>query len=155
MENAEDVSSNGPGNSEINHSQEQENPPPPLPPNRMEADMAMMLENQNAMMQMEEAQQRGGVEGMILLDRFRGLHSMEFGGSSDPAEADAWLRGIERVFEVMGVTDLQKVSLASFNLKGEALASSENYRWQLTTPADGVTPCVVSWDMFLSGSNNK
>ena len=148
-------SSNGPGNGEINHLQEQEVPTPPPPPNRLETSMAMLLENQNAMMQMQATQQRGGVEGMSLLDRFRRLHSTKFGGSSDPAEADAWLRGVERVFEVMGVTDLHKVSLASFNLKGEDLAWWENYRRQLTTPADGEAPRVVSWHMFLVGFNDK
>ena len=50
MENAEDVSSNGPGNGEINQSQEHGVPPPPPPPNRLEIAMAMLLENQNAMM---------------------------------------------------------------------------------------------------------
>ena len=117
--------------------------------------MAMLLENQNAMIQMKETQQRGGFEGMSLLDRFRRLHSTEFGGSSDPVEADAWLHGIERVFEVIEITNLQKVSLASFNLKGEALAWWENYRRQLTTPADGEAPRVVSWNMLLIGFNDK
>ena len=92
---------------------------------------------------------------MSLLDRFRRLRSMEFCGSPDPTKVNTWLHGIERVFEVMGVTDLQKVSLASFNLKGEALAWWENYRRQLTTPADGEAPHVVSWNMFLGGFNDK
>ena len=50
IDHAEDVASNGPAMGEDHHSQEHENPPPPPPLNRMEADMALLLENQNALM---------------------------------------------------------------------------------------------------------
>ena len=83
-------------------SQEQENPPPPLPPTRLEAAMALLLENQNVMMQ---AAQMGEGVGMSLLDRFRRLYSSEFGGSAVPAEAEFWLHGVERVFGILAVPD--------------------------------------------------
>ena len=102
MEHAEDASSHDPGFGENNQSQEQENPPPPPPPNRLEAAMALLLENQNAMMQ---AAQLGGGARMSLLDRFRRLYSSEFGGSAVPAEAEFWLHGVERVFGILAVPD--------------------------------------------------
>ena len=49
MDQAEDAASHGPGFGENNVSQEQENPPPPPPPTRLEAAMALLLENQNVM----------------------------------------------------------------------------------------------------------
>ena len=48
MEHAENAASNGPAMGEDQHSQEHENPPPLPPPNRLEAAMALLLENQNA-----------------------------------------------------------------------------------------------------------
>ena len=51
MKHAEDASSHGPGFGENNQSQEHENPHPPPPPDRLEAAMALLLENRNAMMQ--------------------------------------------------------------------------------------------------------
>ena len=45
MDHAEDATSNGPAMGEDHHSQEHENQPPPPPPNRLEAVMALLLEN--------------------------------------------------------------------------------------------------------------
>ena len=100
MEQAEDAASQGPGFGENNVSQELENPPPPPPPTRLEAAMALLLENQNAMMQ---AALLGGGAGTSLLDRFRRLYSSEFGGSAVPAEAEFWLHGVERVFDILAI----------------------------------------------------
>ena len=86
MEHAEDALSNGPIFGEVNHSQGQNNPPPPPPrQDRLEAAMAVLLENQNALMQWQMAHQGGA--GNNLLDHFRHLHSLDFGGSVDPVEA--------------------------------------------------------------------
>ena len=146
MEHAEDAASNGPAMGEDHHSQKHENPPPPPPLNRLEAAMALLLENQNALMQ---AQLGGRVEGQSILDRFRRLYTSEFGGSTVPTDAEFWLHGLERVFGVLAVTEHQKISLASFNLKGDALAWWENYYRQLTTMDEGVAPRAVTWDMFV------
>ena len=40
---------------------------------------------------------------------------------TSPYEAEKWLYEVERAFITLGVPDNQKVNLASFNLKGEAL----------------------------------
>ncbi|XP_074336685.1 uncharacterized protein LOC141673855 [Apium graveolens] len=49
----------------------------------------------------------------------------EFKGSADPVEANAWLKEIEKAFELVGVRDEQKTKFASYFLKGEA-----NYWWE-------------------------
>ena len=102
MEHAKDAASNGPSMGENHNSHEHENPPPPLPPNRLETVMALLLENQNALMQ---AQLGGRVEGPSILDRFRRLYTYEFGGSTIPADAEFWLHGLERVFGIMAVPE--------------------------------------------------
>ena len=45
MDHAEDAASNGAAMGEDHHSQEHENPPPLPTPDRLEADMALLLEN--------------------------------------------------------------------------------------------------------------
>ena len=92
MEHVEDATSNGPTMGEDHHSQKHENPPPPPPPNRLEDAMALLLENQNALMQ---AQLGGRVEGQSILDRFKRLYTSEFGGSTIPAGSEFWLHGVE------------------------------------------------------------
>ena len=121
MEHVEDAASNGPIMGEDHNSQEQENPPPPL--NHLEAAMALLLDNQNTLMR---AQLGGGVAGPSLLDRFRRLYTSEFGGSTVPDDAKFWLHGLERVFGILEVPKNQKIDLASFNLRSDALSWWEN-----------------------------
>ena len=124
MEHVEDAASNGHAMEEDHNSQETENPSPPTPPNRLEDAMALLLENQNALMR---AQLGGGVAGSSLLDCFRRLYTYEFGGSTVPADAEFWLHGLERVLGILAVPEDQKIDLESFNLKGDALSWWENY----------------------------
>ena len=69
-----------------------------------------------------QAQLGGRVEGPSIFDRFWRLYAYEFGGSTVPADAEFCLHGVERVFGVLAIPDHQRISLASFNLKGDALA---------------------------------
>ena len=57
----------------------------------------------------------------MLLEKFKRLHPSEFKGTIDPSAADAWLKGVERVFRILEVPDEQKLRLASFSLSGDAL----------------------------------
>ena len=55
-----------------------------------------------------------------LYERFRRTKAPEFEGSYDPLVADEWLAQVERIFNFMGLTDVEKVKCASFVLKKEA-----------------------------------
>ena len=55
------------------------------------------------------------------LEKFRKLDPPAFKGTKDPIEADNWLKEIERLFRAMEVSDEQRVILAVFVLKGDAL----------------------------------
>ena len=69
-----------------------------------------------------------------LLEKYKRLYPTEFEGTVDPSMADAWLKGAERVFRILEVTDEQKLRLATFSLAGEALIWWENLERIRTTP---------------------
>ena len=48
-----------------------------------------------------------------------------FSGSTEPSEAEGWIRKMKSIFSVMGLQDDQKVSLTTFMLKDEA-----SYWWK-------------------------
>ena len=58
---------------------------------------------------------------MIALEKFRKLDPPSFKGSKDPLEVDNWLNELDRLFKAMNVRDEQRVTLAIFMLKGDAL----------------------------------
>ena len=47
------------------------------------------------------------------------LNPPEFMGTTDPLVVEKWLKKLDTIFEVMEVTKEQKLSLATFMLKGE------------------------------------
>ncbi|KAF7150567.1 hypothetical protein RHSIM_Rhsim02G0129900 [Rhododendron simsii] len=125
---------------------------------RILAAMAQYTEQQAALMQLQTAQAAERGTGTGLLERFRKLFTTEFGGSVSPGEAKEWLKAVVRVFDAMGVTDAQKVTLATFNLKGTARNWWEALQRQLTAPLPGVTPVVqrvVTWERFVKGFNDQ
>ncbi|KAF7141415.1 hypothetical protein RHSIM_Rhsim06G0134400 [Rhododendron simsii] len=124
---------------------------------RLLAAVALLAEQQAAFMQWQttEATTRG--TGTGLLERFKKLFTVEFEGAIDPSDAEEWLKAVERVLNAMGVTDAQKVTLATFSLKGEARDWWESFERQWTAPLPGVIPAVprvVTWDRFVKGFND-
>ncbi|KAH7833281.1 hypothetical protein Vadar_004746 [Vaccinium darrowii] len=93
-----------------------------------------------------------------LLERFKKLFTSEYEGTVSPTVAEEWLKAVERVLEAMGVTDAQRVTLATFSLKGEAWNRWEALNRQLTAPLHGVVPAVpqvVTWGRFVRGFNDQ
>ncbi|CAL5404420.1 unnamed protein product [Camellia sinensis] len=69
-----------------------------------------------------------------------------FKGGIEPMKAEAWVLGIEKLFEVFPCTEIQKVQLAAFTLEDEA-----RRWWMLTkTMYQGLT-----WDRFLERFYDK
>ena len=54
-----------------------------------------------------------------LHEQFMKLNPLEFVGAIDPLMAKEWLKKLDTIFEVMGVTEEHKLYLAMFMLKGE------------------------------------
>ena len=58
------------------------------------------------------------IEGCTI-EQFRKMGHPSFLGNPDPTEAKSWIMQMEKTFDVVGCTEVQKVSFASFMLKGE------------------------------------
>ena len=55
------------------------------------------------------------------IERARKLGVRNYDGIGDPEKAWSWLKGNERVFNVMGCSDEQMVTYSAFLLKARAL----------------------------------
>ena len=71
-------------------------------------------------------------------EKFGKFDPPTFKGTKDPIEADNWLKEIERLFRAMEVSDGQRVILAVFVLKGNALEW-----WESTERTHGRE--VITW----------
>ena len=86
--------------------------------------------------------QVGATNPTCALEKFRKLDPPTFKGTKDPIEADNWLKEIERLFRAMEVSDEQRVILAVFVLKGDALEW-----WESTERTHGRE--VITWQHFV------
>ena len=65
--------------------------------------------------------QVGATNPTSALEKFRKLDPHTFKGTKDPIKANNWLKELERLFKARKVSDEQRVILAIFVLKGDAL----------------------------------
>ena len=72
------------------------------------------------MTQYMEFQMARPARGTTLHEQFMKLNPHEFVGVIDPLVAEEWLKKLDAIFEVMEVIEEQKLSLATFMLKGDA-----------------------------------
>src|SRR4051812_7206303 len=64
---------------------------------------------------------------MVTLNDFIHLHPPVFSYSTEPLDADDWLRSIERKLQAGRVANVDKVNYAAYHLEGEASSWWENY----------------------------
>ena len=81
------------------------------------------------------------VRNAVIFKSFKSLNPPEFKGTTDPVEARAWLKEIEKTFEIVGVEEDKKTIFATYMLKGEA-----NYWWEAKKTMEG--NAVISWTRF-------
>ena len=90
------------------------------------------------------------IEGYTI-QQFRKLGPPSFLGNLDPTKAESWIMQMEKIFDVIGCTELQKVSFASFMLKGEA------EHWWISTkktlPLEEYE--ILTWRIFLEAFYEK
>ena len=72
---------------------------------------------------------------------FKSLKPPEFQGTAYPVEARAWLKEMEKTFEIMGTEEAQKTTFATYLLKGEA-----NFWWEAKRNLEPVG--TVAWGRF-------
>ena len=91
--------------------------------------------------QLQQQQQPQPVIQTVTFKSFQAVNPPEFKGTSDPVVAQAWLKEMEKAFDLVGVEGEQKCKFASYYLKNEA-----NYWWESVEPLEGAE--IVSWKRF-------
>ncbi|XP_074360595.1 uncharacterized protein LOC141700813 [Apium graveolens] len=89
-----------------------------------------------------------------LIYEFKRLTPPVFEGSTNPSEVDKWLQEMEKIFELLGSTDEQKVNLASYQLQGSA------YDWWLMEKRRGENneeeaSRAYTWETFKESFKDK
>ncbi|XP_058189263.1 uncharacterized protein LOC131306852 [Rhododendron vialii] len=100
---------------------------------------------------------QAGARDIDRLLKFKKLYPTEFEGTFKPQEVEDWLKMVERVLTAMGVTNEQKVTLATFTLKGQALIWWEESQRLLSAPLPGIQPPmpqVITWARFVKAFND-
>jgi hypothetical protein len=97
----------------------------PAPP-ELPLHLAQVLANQTRLIEVLtrslENQRPGGGRPQDRMGEFLRLKPPTFAGSSNPLDADDWLRTIKRKLEAIGCPENQRVQLAAHQLSGMALA---------------------------------
>lgn len=125
---------------------------------RILAAMAHYTERQAEYMQWQTQHVAAAVARTWLLERFKKLFPTEFEGTINPEDAENWLKAVERVLEAIGVSNEQKVTLATFTLKGKALEWWEAGKRLLLAPLPNVQPPVaqvITWARFVKAFNDQ
>ncbi|XP_057478100.1 uncharacterized protein LOC130765643 [Actinidia eriantha] len=99
-----------------------------------------------------EFQMARPVRGTTLYEQFMKLNSPEFMGATNPLVAEEWLKKLDTIFEVIEVTDEQKLTLATFMLRGEARNWWETMRRMQNAQPEGVP---ISWRRFVEIFNDQ
>ena len=90
------------------------------------------------------------IEGCTI-EQFRKLGPPSFLGNPDPTEAESWIMQMEKIFDVIGCIEVQKVSFASFMLKGEA-----EHWWRSTKKTVPLEEDeILTWTVFLDAFYEK
>ena len=87
-----------------------------------------------------------------LHEQFMKLNPPEFVGATDPLIAEEWVKKLNAIFEVMGVIEEQKLSLATFMLKGWARNWWEAMRRMMNAQLEGV---LITWQRFVEIFNEQ
>ena len=83
-----------------------------------------------------------------LFERFRRMSPPDFEGSTDPLVADEWLASLQVMFNLMYITDQEKVLCASYVLKRDA-----RYWWETVRLRRDVEQ--MTWADFITEFNHK
>ena len=82
-------------------------------------------------------------------DKLRKLGATEFRGTTDPLEAERWLRATERIFRRMRYDREEKLDYI------ESLLEDDAYDWWETVPHSLERPWVLTYEDFLRVFRNK
>ena len=105
------------------------------------------LTQQQQQLQQQQQQPQPVVQA-ITFKSFQAVNPPEFKGTADPVDAQAWIKEIEKAFNLVGVEENQKCKFASYYLKSEA-----NYWWVSVKALEEVE--AVTWERFTESFLEK
>ncbi|XP_059650518.1 uncharacterized protein LOC132296324 [Cornus florida] len=79
----------------------------------------------------------------------RKLETVEFARATDPLDIEKWIEDIEKYFEMMDCTEVQKRKIGAFLLSGEAR------QWWQSETRMVVDITTMTWDDFKTQFNDK
>ncbi|MQM04245.1 hypothetical protein Taro_037041, partial [Colocasia esculenta] len=85
------------------------------------------------------------------VEKFLRLQPPTYSGGPNPDTAEHWVHEIERVFATMRYPAMDKVVLATYQLRGFAL---EWWRLKMQTTFAGRTEEAITWSEFLDVFND-
>ncbi|XP_030473593.1 uncharacterized protein LOC115691161 [Syzygium oleosum] len=85
-----------------------------------------------------------------LVEQFLKLKPPKFTGAGDPEAATVWIRELEKVFSLLRYSDEDKVTLAVYQLQGNA-----NTWWEATQRRVFPEGTAQVWGAFVEAFNNK
>ncbi|KAL5578529.1 hypothetical protein UlMin_020228 [Ulmus minor] len=89
-----------------------------------------------------------GAETNPLYERFRKQNPHTFEGSTNPLEAEEWLRSVEAILDFMRLNDQEKISCATFMFKKNA-----RYWWDMVKRTKNLRE--LTWNEFVVIFNEK
>lgn len=113
------------------------NPVPATPVDPTIAQILSLLQKQTAHL----TQQQKPSTSTVTFKSFQAINPPEFRGTTDPVEANTWLKEMEKAFELVQLGENQKTVYATYFLKGES-----NYWWQSTKALENTE--VITWARF-------
>ncbi|KAL3746164.1 hypothetical protein ACJRO7_015158 [Eucalyptus globulus] len=117
---------------------------------RME-DILQALANIGNLME-RQAQQQPGAERCTqgLVEQFLKLKPPKFNGMGSPEEAEQWIDGMERIFRLLHCNNVEKITLAEYQLEGNA-----KFWWRTSKDIIFPTSIDVNWEKFVRAFNRK
>ncbi|KAL3740601.1 hypothetical protein ACJRO7_021820 [Eucalyptus globulus] len=117
---------------------------------RME-DILQALANIGNLMEMQAQQQLGAechTQGPV--EQFLKLKPPKFTGMGSPEEAEHWIDGMEQIFWLLNCNDAEKITLAEYQLEGNA-----KFWWRPSRDTIFPLGTDINWDEFVRAFNRK
>ncbi|KAL3729693.1 hypothetical protein ACJRO7_026776 [Eucalyptus globulus] len=117
---------------------------------RME-DILQELANIGNLMK-RQAQQQPGAERRIqgLAEQFLKLKPPKFNGMGSPKEVEQWIDGMERIFWLLDCNEAEKITLAEYQLEGNA-----KFWWRASKDTIFPPGTELNWEEFVRAFNRK
>ncbi|XP_056177041.1 uncharacterized protein LOC130140755 [Syzygium oleosum] len=109
-----------------------------------------VLANVGSLMEKQELQRAASGSGngerrlQGLVEQFLKLKPPRFAGTGNPEEAEAWIDGMEKIFDLLDCNDVDKIALAEYQLQGNA-----RHWWKASKETVFPTGLNETWGVFV------